>query len=504
MHKPLACLALVALLAAAAPAATVDEAVAAALAERKIPQAPLCTDATFVRRVYLDVIGKPPTPEEVKAFLQDRTAGKRATLIEALLARPEFADYWSMKWCDVLRVKSEFPINLWPNAVQAYHRWVHDAIRENRPYDAFARDLLTSSGSNFRVPPVNFWRAVQGRAPSDLAGVVALTFMGARLDRMPKERAAGLAAFCARVAFKPTSEWKEEIVQLNPAPVAAVEAMLPDGTVVKLEPEDDPRLVFAAWLIRADNPWFARAVVNRIWAWLMGRGVVHEPDDIREDNPPSVPGLLEALEAELVRSKWDLKQVYRAILNSRTYQASSTPAGDDPAAASLFAHSAVRRLDAEVLADAIAAITGDREEYSSPIPEPYTFIPDSHPTVLLPDGSITSSFLEMFGRPARDTGLFSERNNDCTDAQRLFLLNSSAMQERLRGSARLRAIGQAARGDSVTYIREVYLLILSRHPTEKEIADVREYGKTSGLSGKQSAEDLAWALVNTKEFLFRH
>lgn len=506
MHKlPTVLACLFAAFARAASAETIDDAVAAALKERRIEQAPVCSDETFVRRVFLDVIGKIPDPGEVKAFLNDDREGKRAALVDALLERPEFADYWSMKWCDLLRVKSEFPINLWPNAVQAYHRWVHDAIRENRPYDAIARDLLTSSGSNFREPAVNFYRAVQGRTPADLAGVAALTFMGARLDRMPKEHAAGLAAFFSRVAYKPTSEWKEEIVLTNPAPVATVaEAMLPDGKILTLRPEDDPRRVFADWLITAENPWFARAVVNRIWAWLLGRGIVHEPDDIREDNPASIPALLALLERELVGAKWDLRHVYRLILNSRTYQASSTPASADPAASALFAHYAVRRLDAEVLVDAFTTITGAHEEYSSPIPEPYTFLPEEHPAVLLPDGSITSSVLEMFGRPARDTGLFSERNNDCTDSQRLFLLNSTAMQNALQLSPKLRALGQAAKGDAAVYVRSVYLLVLSRYPAPEEIAAAKDYAKTSGLSGKQAAEDLAWALVNTKEFLFRH
>ncbi len=482
----------------------VDDAVGAALRARGLDFAPACSDEVFVRRAYFDVIGTLPTPKEVVAFLDDPSPDKRAALVDALLLRPEFADYWSMKWGDALRLKSEFPINLWPNAVQAYHRWIHDAIRENRPYDRFARELLAASGSNVRVPPANFWRAVQGRTPADLAGAVALTFMGTRLDRMPKDRAAGLAAFFSRVAYKPTSEWKEEIVLLDPAPVEARKALFPDGREAVLRPEDDPRAVFADWLIRDDNPWFARAVVNRAWAWLFGRGVVHEPDDLRADNPPAVPALLAALEREFVKSRYDLRQLYRLILTSRTWQQSSTPAKAAPEATALFGHYPVTRLDAEVLVDALGAITGTHEEYSSPIPEPFTFLPEQHRTIELPDGSITSSFLEMFGRPARDTGLFSERNNECTDAQRLHLVNSTTMQKRLENSPRIRELAQAAKGDGEAVVRSLYLLVLSRRPAKEDLEAVQAYAKTPGLTRKQALDDLAWALVNSKEFLFRH
>lgn len=463
----------------------IDDAVAAALKSRGIAPAAACTDEVFVRRVFLDVIGTVPEPAEVKAFLDDKSPTKRAALIDKLLERPEFADYWSMKWCDLLRVKSEFPINLWPNAVQAYHRWIHDAIRTNMPYDQFARALLTSSGSNFRVPAVNFYRAVQGRTPADLGAVVALTFLGSRkLD---------LSAFFSRVSYKGTSEWKEEIVLLNPAPVEDTKATFPDGTTVVLKATDDPRKVFADWLITEKNPWFARALVNRVWAWLLGRGVIHEPDDIRDDNPPSIPALLTALEKAFL--KWDVKALFRTILNTRTYQQASVH--QNPDAAKYFAYYLPRRIDAEVLVDAFAWLTGAREQYSSPIPEPYTFLPDEHRTILLPDGSISSPFLEMFGRPSRDTGLFSERSSEWSDSQRLFLLNSSVLQKRIEQSPKIRALKA---GD----VNGLYLLILSRAPTKAELETAQAYFKTRGITPRQAMDDLAWALVNSKEYLFRH
>jgi hypothetical protein len=488
-----------------APANQIDSLVLTSLRQHGIQPANLCSDAVFIRRVYIDVIGTLPDPPAVRTFLQDRRPTKRAELIDALLQREEFADYWSLKWCDLLRVKSEFPINLWPNAVQAYHRWIHDAIRENRPYDQFIRELLTSSGSNFRVPAVNFYRAVQQRDPAAIADAVALTFMGVRTASWPEARRRGLAAFFSRIAYKETAEWKEEIVCLNPAPPAGpLEATFPDGTTVTIPPEEDPRRVFADWLVAKNNPWFARNIVNRIWAWLLGRGIIQEPDDIRPDNPPVNPELLAYLEKELVNGNYDLKRIYRLILNSRTYQQSFIPASDRPEAETLFACYGVRRLDAEVLADALDWIAGEGEDYSSAVPEPYSFIPRQERSIALADGSITTEFLEMFGRPARDTGLESERTESPTTEQRLHLLNSSHVQQKLARSQRLRGLIRAANGDQERLIRGVYMTLLSRDPTTTELAAAEEYVKTPGLNQDQATQDLAWALVNTKEFLYRH
>ncbi|MBZ5627091.1 MAG: DUF1549 domain-containing protein [Acidobacteriia bacterium] len=220
-----------------------------------------CSDEVFVRRAYLDVIGTLPTPEEASQFLQDRDPQKRSALIDRLLDRNEFADYWAMKWGDLLRVKSEFPIDLWPNAVQAYDRWIRTSLRNNLPYDRFVRQLLVSNGSNFRVPEVNFYRAVQSREPQPIAQAVALTFMGTRAEKWPKARLDGMAAFFSQIGYKSTTEWKEEIVYFDlsrSAPGAT--AVLPDGKAVRLSPGQDPREVFANWLLAPGNPWFARNI----------------------------------------------------------------------------------------------------------------------------------------------------------------------------------------------------------------------------------------------------
>jgi hypothetical protein len=524
------------------PVEPIDKLVTANLTPLGI-QPVLCSDAVFVRRVYLDVIGTLPTAAEARDFIQDPdTANKRRALIDRLLARDEFADFWAMRWGDVLRIKAEFPVNLWPNAAQAYHRWVRASIAANLPYDRFAHELLTSSGSNFRVGQVNFYRAIQNRQPDGIASAVALTFMGTRTDSWPAERLEGMAAFFSQLGYKPTNEWKEEHVFWDPlgtsaaagnaapgraaiappppvAPVApsaatpatkpvappattpaatpapppvatppvppaaiptpAAErprfAIFPDGQKIELPLNRDPRDVFADWLLAPGNPWFARNISNRVWAWLLGRGIIHEPDDIRPDNPPSNPALLAYLEAELVASHYDLKHLYRLILNSQTYQLSSMPRVLTPEAAANFASYPLRRLDAEVLIDAINKITGATDLYTSAIPEPFTYIPEDQPAIALPDGSITSPFLALFGRSARATGMVSERDNKPVPAQWLHLLNSSHIQRKMEQSATLKAILDPSRKQAAI-IEDLYLTILSRFPTPDEVKTIGTYG----------------------------
>jgi hypothetical protein len=525
----------------------------------------LCSDGVFVRRAYLDVIGTMPSAKEARDFILDPdAANKRRLLIDRLLAREEFADYWAMRWSDVLRIKAEFPVNLWPNAAQAYHRWVRASLTTNKPYDQFARELLTSSGSNFRVGPANFYRAVQNRKPEGIAAAVALTFLGARAEKWPEPQQAGFAAFFSQIGYKPTSEWKEEHVfwdplgtasaagntapgraaittvaqsvnGLTPPPAAEApsvrprKAMFPDGTEIELPADRDPREVFADWLIRDGNPWFARAMVNRAWSWLLGRGIIHEPDDIRADNPPSNPALLAHLEKAFIASRYDLKGLFRLILNSQVYQLSSISRSADPAAEANFASYPLRRLDAEVLIDAINGITGTTDLYTSPIPEPFTYIPANMPAVAIADGSITSPFLALFGRSARATGMENERDNKPIPSQWLHLLNSSHIQRKLEQGPKLRALLDSGR-PAAAIVEELYLTILSRFPTPAEAALAASLGTVQPVRPAPAAKnakagkaqpppppakpiivkrredwvDLTWSLLNSTEFLYRH
>lgn len=485
----------------------IDQLVFGRLQSLNIPPARLCSDAVFVRRVYLDLAGALPSALEARCFILDRDPDKRQALIDRLLARDEFADYLAMKWSDLLRIKAEFPINLWPNAAQAYHRWLRQAIRDNKPLDQFARELLTASGSNFDRPPVNFYRAMQNRTPTGIAQAVALTFLGQRADQWPSNDLENLAVFFANMGYKSTAEWKEEIVFFNPASTnhgalngSARKAILPDGSAVTLSPDRDPRGAFADWLVH--QPLFARNLANRAWSWLLGRGIVHEPDDIRPDNPPSNPELLAFLEKEFVASGYDFKALYRMILNSEVYQLAAIPQSSSAEAVANFASYPLRRLEAEVLIDVVDEITGTNETYSSAIPEPYTFIPDTLRSVALPDGSITSPFLEMFGRPPRDTGLESERNNRISASQKLFLLNSGQVQRKLE-SSRMIAFQSSSNRAPVDIVRGMYLGILSRFPTAAETHTAQSYFQ-SGIGKRQAAIDLAWALMNNTEFLYRH
>lgn len=519
------------------PANRIDEIVFAKLKALGI-QPVLCSDAVFLRRAYLDVTGRLPTPEEARAFLLDSSSNKRTALIDRLLNDPTHADYWAMKWGDILRIKAEFPVKVWPNAAQAYHRWVWESIARNKRYDQFARELLTSSGSNFRVGPVNFYRAIQNRTPEGIAAAVALTLMGSRIHFWPEERRAGMAVFFSQVGYKPTSEWKEEIVFWDPLKSAAVPgstapgqdavakavtatnqipqglpqpvsengplaAMFPDGTKITIPPDRDPREVFADWLIRPENPWFAKNIVNRTWAWIMGRGIIHEPDDIRENNPPSIPELLAYLEKELVSSGYDLKHVKRLILTSTTYQFSSVPRFKGPEARACFASYLLRRVEAEVLNDAVNQVTGSNDLYTSAVPEPFTYIPKDMGAVELADGSVTSAFLALFGRSARAAGMESERVNELASPQWLYLLNSAAIQRKVQTGPKLAAIFSLG-GKPRDIAEQLYLTILSRFPTEAEIRAVEEYSKAGVSRGRDMWIDLAWALVNSPEFLLRH
>ena len=310
----------------------------------------------------------------------------------------------------------------------------------------------------------------------------------------------------------------------------------------------DPRDVFADWLLAPKNPWFARNISNRVWAWLLGRGIIHEPDDIRPDNPPSNPALLAYLEGELVAARYDLKHLYRLILNSQTYQLSSMPRFQTPEAVANFASYPLRRLDAEVLIDAINKITGATDLYTSAIPEPFTYIPEDQPAIALPDGSITSPFLALFGRSARATGMVGERDNKTLPAQWLHLLNSSHIQRKMEQSTTLKAILDPSRKQAAI-IEDLYLTILSRFPTPEEVKTIGTYGLVQPakpvpankpaavnqpaapnqpaaankpvaapppnnmakpppppivVKRREDWLDLAWSLLNSTEFIYRH
>ena len=490
----------------------IDELVLNVLKSRDIPPSETCPDDVFLRRACLDLTGTIPTSQEARNFLGDKDPKKRAKLIDRLLSKNEFAVYWSMKWGDLLRIKAEFPSNLWPNAAQAYARMVKDRIQNNTPYDKFVRELLTTSGSNFRDPAVNFYRAFQERSPQLLAENAVQNFMGLRLAEsgLTENQILGMAAFFTKVGYKGTEEWKEEIIFFNPAgkPLTDKEGkpVLPtplNGKAFEIPADTDPRLVFADWLTSPKNPWFARNIVNRVWYWLMGQGIVHEPDDMRAENAPWSSELLKYLENELIAQNFDLKHIYRLILNSNTYQLSAKSNEGNDEDEDGFSHYRVRRLEAEVIIDAICQITGTGESYQSAIPEPFTFLPNNQRAIDIADGSITSPVLEMFGKPPRNTSFESERNSVPSVTQVQHLLNSSSIERKIVNGRLIQQLISQRKND-VNLVDELYLRILSRFPTEEEKKLALAYLTDTKRRANESATDIAWALINTSEFILKH
>lgn len=490
--------------------------------ELKLPVIQEASDAVFLRRAYLSAAGRIPTRAETLAFLNDPSPGKRLRLIDHLLDSEAHADLIAMRFADMLRIKSEFPVNLWPNAVQAFHQKLRTDILNNRPYSEMVFEMLTASGSNFRVPYANFFRGTGSRTPEGLAEITARTFMGLQFRKLPPDEQKKFAAFFSRIRFKSTFEWKEEIVYTDPEPVRLKTCLPGTGHFTVDAPETEPRLVLAKALTADDNPYFARAFVNRAWSWFFGKGLIDPADDITPepgfwanafrdlglDTPDGrevQPELLQFLTDEFRKSNYNMRYLFRLIMTSDAFQAASTvPAEIRQVSEKYFLSYPVRRLEAELIADAFGDLSGQYPQYSSVIPEPFTFLPKGTRATQLADGSISSGTLEMFGRPARDSGAIAERNSRISDSQRLFLLNSNRIYRQLNslGTKIARECKWDLRGKGVEYI---YLTVLSRRPTPEEVHRIMEY--YNALPKKQRGRvwsDLVWVLANSKEFLYHH
>ena len=419
------------------------------------------TDSVMARRLYLDLAGRIPTREEAQAYVYSADPRKRVALADKLLASKEFADYWAMRFCDILRVKSEFPINLWPNAVYVYHARIRAFVERNEPWFAFGRTLLTAQGSDFRDAEANFFRATDNRTPEGWAEAVAQTFLAIPPTQLKPDLRKELAAYLANVKIKNTREWKEEIV-------------FADGPDRRGELCD---LLFTK--MRAESEAAFSRTVRR---WIFG---------------PSA-------EAAKVSGEPRLKDVLREIVLSPEYARGSVTGGF-PA----------RRLDAEVLDDAICALSGSSRDYQSPAPEPFTFLPPKRTTVCVEDGSISNGFLTLFGRPARDTGLQTERGSDVTAKQRLYLFNSAQVHRQMGQIAA--PPGKLPDGTpNPIYqlpiqkrIDDIYWRMLAREPTPQErqlilgVWQKRGGGKKRNVRPFDLLRDVAWCLINTKEFIFR-
>ncbi|MGE0607741.1 MAG: DUF1549 and DUF1553 domain-containing protein, partial [Pirellulales bacterium] len=470
------------------------------------------TEAAFMRRAHIDVIGRLPSPEETRAFLADTNPDKRAKLVDALLQRPEYADHWATKWADLLRPN---PYRVGIKAVFNYDAWIRDAFRQNKPYDQFVRELITARGSNWQNGAVTMFR--DRREPDELTTIVSQLFMGVRLEcakchhhpfeSYGQEDFYGFAAFFGRlgrkgVGLSPPISGGEEIVFT--ADSGAVkhpltgEVMLPKplyGDVVEIPAGEEPREVLARWLTAADNPYFSQVMVNRVWADLMGRGLVDPVDDIRSTNPPTNGPLLEALAKDFRDGGYDLKKLIRTIATSYVYGLGSLPNDRNLTDTRNYSRHYRQRLRAEVLLDAVCDITE--------IPETFAGVPAGSRANQIWTTRVTSLFLDSFGRPDASQDPPCERTAETSVVQVLHLMNSPNLFGKVTHGEGRAARLAASEMSPPQIVEELYLLCYSRLPSDEERQIGEQLFTEPEAQRKLATEDLLWALMNTPEFVFK-
>ncbi len=481
----------------------IDELVYAKLQQLKFLPSETCTDDEFVRRVYLDVIGVLPTAEESRHFLEDQSPDKRAKLIDELLERPEFSKFWALKWGDVLRMTVG---QVGGEGVHKYHRWVERAIEQNMPYDQFARELLTASGSTLANPPANFYRTSSDT--NECVETVSQIFLGARLqcakchnhpfERWTQDNYYGMAAFFNRLQRTNTRRPDEMLVSFGragevtqPRTGQQMKPWLPEQGDVDPAAESDRRDIFVEWLTQPDNPFFAKVEVNRIWSHLAGRGIVDPADDFRDSNPPSNAALLDALSKDFVEHGFDRKHVIRTILNSRTYQASSRTNEFNKDDSKYFSHYEPRMLSAEQLLDAICHVTA--------VPESFGSLPPGTKATQLPSPDIAKNdFLKIFGQPERQTVCACERSTESNLSQALQLYNGPLVHGKLRAeNNHFRQLLAANKSDD-EIVGSLYQAALCRQPSEAELDAARRHiaAKDEQIAAHNAEIDAQIAAVN--------
>lgn len=472
---------------------------------------PVCSDEEFFRRIHLDAIGTLPAPAEVKAFLADKSADKRHKAIGRVLDRPEFVDFWTLKWGDLLRIDRD---QLQEKGMWSFYNWVRAAIRDNKPIDEFTREIITAEGSTYSEGPANFYRV--GRTPQEWAETVAQVFLGIRMqcakchhhpfEKWSQDDYYGMSAFFVRLGTKNSQEFgifgRETVIYLK---MTGEETHPRKGGVVKPHPLDggvmddpfDRRKRLADWLTAKENAYFAKNIVNRYWGYLLGRGLVEPIDDMRATNPPSNPELMDALAKDLVEHKFDLKHLLRTIMDSRVYQLSSTatPGNQIDTGNIHYTRYTVKRLTAEQLADALDFATGTREKYQG--------LPLGTRAIQLPDTKVRSFLLDVFGRPARQITCECERTMQPNIAQAMHLLNGDFLNKKIEAPAgRIEAL-VTAKKPLPGAIEDLYLATLCRAPKTEELSKAEEAIKAAP-SVKEGLQDLLWVLLNSREFLFNH
>jgi hypothetical protein len=487
----------------------IDRAVFAKLNRMRISPSEPCTDAEFLRRVTLDATGVLPTPAEVEAFLADPApaAGRRARVVDRLLARPEFHDFWTLKFADILRSNGRL---IQPKGTYVFNRWIREQLERNVPMDRFVRELLTAEGSAMRNPAANYYRI--SRDPENSVETTAQLFLGVRIqcakchnhpfERWTQDDYYGFAAFFSRVKQKNGPLPDDEVVYTvgqgevrQPRTGKVMKPKALGGPAFEDAAATDRREALASWLTGPENPFFAKSLVNRVWFHLIGRGIVEPVDDFRDSNPASNDELLDGLTASFVRGGFDLKALIRTILNSRTYQLSAHTNELNADDAIYFSHAYTKLLPAEVLLDAISTVTGTVT--------PFDGLPKGARATQIPDGKMENPFLKTFGRPARELACECERESDSNLSQALQLIGGATVNGKLRDDNGRMA--KLAKGDQTpeAIIRELYLVALAREPSATEVEAAVKH-LTAAADRRQAVEDLGWVLINSKEFLFRH
>ncbi len=503
----------------------VDDHILAKLKVLNLEPSALSDDAEFVRRVYLDTIGTLPTPDEVRKFLADTDKSKRSHLIDDLLNRPEFVDYWSLYFGDLLQNRKERDHDVrGTKGVRSFHDWIRKQIAENRPWDQMAREVLTAKGNSETNPAVGYFIVTVGENneshKSEIVGAVAQSFLGTRigcaqchnhpLEKYTQDDYYHFAAFFSRVRLERkdpkqgttlTVGLRDQNQNKNPVGVSQPRTgqfMKPqplDRSPVTVTVTDDPREKLAAWIIDPKNEAFSGALVNRLVRHYLGVGLVEPVDDLRASNPPSNPELWAVLIKEFVSHKYDLRHLMRVILNSRTYQLTSATKPANATDTRFYSHYSARRLPAEVLADALAQSTG--------VPDTFPGYPVGMRAIQLPDPTLKSYFLTIFGRSERVTACACERGGDVTMPQLLHLQNGEAVVQKIRsGEGRLSQWLSEKKTDA-QLTDELFLTTLSRFPTAAEKTAVTK-ALADGSPRDEVYRDLFWALLNAKEFTFNH
>ncbi len=498
------------------PVNLVDDAVFGKLRQLGIPASEVCDDATFMRRVSLDIAGILPSQAEVAAFLEDPSGDKRDRLVEDLLDSTAYADHFANKWNFVLRNRKENGDDT--AGTMLFHRWIWNQIYDNKPYDQFVTDIVTASGDPQINPAVTWYRdvdSVEEQVEDTAQLFLGLRIQCARCHHHPFEKWSqndyyGMAAFYSRVGKKAipnlTGNVRDRRVFHNEGNASATnprsgQGIRPTGLgqpeAYDLAADQDPRVQLADWMTNPENPFFARSVVNRYWKHFFSRGIVEPEDDMRETNPPSNPELLNALSEHFVRSGFDLKELVRTIVRSRTYQLSALPNEFNGSDRHNFSRYYPRRLSAEVLYDAFHQVTGTGENFGG--------VPAGTRAMQLTDSSTSSYFLQVFGQPKGDTACECERSMDANLAQSLHLLNGKEIQEKIaRDNARTAVLAQDQERPIDDRVRELYRWALSREPDAEELQIAVAYLGKHTDNPRRGFEDIVWALINTKEFQFNH